>query len=206
VLSFESPVHTPWHLLPVGLKLLLVLLTTVLLFIVDSVLVQSIALVVCVILYAVGGRAFLLAGAQRLKFIWPFLLVILIWHLATDTAMQGYVIAIRLIAILGFSNLMTMTSKLSDLLGLIHSGLTPLRALGINTRPVEIATAMVMRFTPIFISKGAALSDAWKMRSVKKPGWRIVFPLSMVAIDDAEQVADALKARGGSLPSTEQQT
>lgn len=199
MLSFESPVQTPWHSIPVGWKLLFVLLSTLVLFILDSVWVQAIALLVCVILYVVGGRNFFIAGVQRLRFIWPFLLVILIWHTLTNTALQGLMIALRLVAILGISNVMTMTSRLSDLLGLIHKGLLPLRRLGLNTRPIEIAVALVVRFTPVFIEKGAALSDAWKMRSHKRPGWRIVFPLSLAAIDDAEQVADALKARGGVL-------
>lgn len=199
MLSFESPVQTVWHGVPVIWKLLVVLVCTLLLFIHDSVWMQVFALIVCGILYVIGGREFFMAGVQRLSFIWPFLVVILIWHVLTHTAMQGLMISLRLIAILGISNLMTMTTRLSDLLGLIHKGLTPFRRLGLNTRPVEIAVALVVRFTPTFISKGTALRDAWKMRSRKKPGWRIVFPLSLAAIDDAEQVADALKARGGIL-------
>lgn len=199
MLSFESPVQTLWHRVPVGWKLLCVLLSTIVLFIVDSLLMQAVALLVCGILYVLGGRDFFMAGIQRLRFIWPFLLVILVWHILTDTAAQGLMISLRLVAILGISNLMTMTSRLSDLLGLIHKGLTPFRLLGLNTRPIEIAVALVVRFTPVFIDKGHALGDAWKMRSHKKPGWRIVFPLSLAAIDDAEQVADALMARGGAL-------
>lgn len=200
MLSFESPVPTLWHRIPVGWKLAGVVFSTVFLFVLDSLWVQSIALITCGILYVIGGREFFMAGVLRLRFIWPFLLVILIWHTLSNTAMQGFVISLRLIAILGISNLMTMTSRLSDLLGLIHRGLMPLRRLGANTRPIEIAVALVVRFTPVFIDKGRALGDAWRMRSCKKSGWRIVFPLSLAAIDDAEQVADALKARGGTLP------
>lgn len=199
MLSFESPVKTAWHQVPIAWKLAVVLASTLVLFIVDSLLVQLVALLVCVILYAAGGRQFLIAGIKRLRFIWPFVLVILVWHFLTQTPSQGLMISVRLLAILGISNLMTMTSRLSDLIGLVHSGLKTFRYLGMNTRPVEIAVALVMRFTPVFIDKGTLLSDAWRMRSNKKPRWRIVFPLSLAAIDDAEQVAAALKARGGSL-------
>lgn len=203
MLSFESPVHTRWHDVPVVWKLAAVLLATMLLFVFESIVVQACAFVACVILYAVGGREFFVAGIQRLRFIWPFLALILLWHAFTQTASLGAVIGLRLVTILGLSNLMTMTSRLTDLIGLIHAGLKPLRKLGINTRPVEIAMALVVRFTPIFMSKGVSISDAWRMRSAKKPGWRIVFPLSLAAIDDAEQVADALKARGGILQHKE---
>ena len=77
--------------------------------------------------------------------------------------------------------------------------LKPVRTWGVNTRPVEIAVALVVRFTPVLIGKGAALADAWRSRCVKRASWRLVFPLSLVAIDDAEHVAEALKARGGTL-------
>ncbi len=200
MLSFESPVKTVWHRVPVGLKLLFVLLSTLTLFLLDTLPVQLGALLVCVILYTAGGSDFLRAGIGRLRFIWPFILVILVWHAITHTTMHGVMISVRLVTILGISNLMTMTSRLTDLVGLIHSGLYPLRLLGINTRPIEIAVALVIRFTPIFISKGASLADAWRLRSKKRPGWQIIFPLSLAAIDDAEQVADALRARGGMLP------
>ena len=199
MLSFESPVHTLWHRVPAVWKLACVLASTFILFVYDSLAVQFVALGVCVILYLFGGGVFLAAGVQRLRFIWPFLLIILAWHAFTNTATQGVMISLRLIAILGISNIMTMTTRLSDFIALVHAGLKPLRSLGLNTRPVEIAVALVVRFTPIFIAKGGSIGDAWRMRSQKKPGWRIIFPMSLAAIDDAEQVAQALKARGGTL-------
>jgi len=71
--------------------------------------------------------------------------------------------------------------------------------LGVNTRPIEIAVALVVRYTPVLIVKGGMLVEAWRARSTRKSNWRVVFPLCLVAVDDAERVAEALKARGGSL-------
>ncbi len=203
MLSFESPVITPWHRVPIGVKLAVVCITSLLLFIFDSIEVQLFALSICSCLYVIAGRVFFKAGIKRLYFLWPILLIILVWHGVTDTAAQGLVIALRLVTIIALSNLMTMTSRLSDMLGWIQCVLKPIQALGVNTRPVEIAIALVVRFTPVLIAKGGALRDAWRSRSVKKGNWRIVFPLFLVAIDDAEQVAEALKARGGTLQLTD---
>jgi len=112
--------------------------------------------------------------------------------------MQGLGITLRLSSIIALSNLMTMTSRLSDLLELVQRAFKPLRKLGINTRPVEIAVALVVRYTPVLIVKGGMLLEAWRARSNRRNHWRVVFPFCLVAIDDAEHVADALKARGGS--------
>jgi biotin transport system permease protein len=49
----------------------------------------------------------------------------------------------------------------------------------------------------VLADKGAQLSDAWRARSPKRPKWHIVTPFAVLAIDDAEHVADAIKARGG---------
>ena len=197
MLSFESPIRTPWHSVPVVFKFVAVCVCSLLLFIFDDFWVQLSALVCVVALYRVGGLAFLHAGFLRIKFLWLILLFIILVHAFTGTVAQGFGIALRLISIVALSNLMTMTSRLSDLLAMLHGALSPLRALNINTRPVELAIALVIRFTPVLINKSASILSSWRMRSAKRPGWRIVFPISLAAIDDAEQVAQALKARGG---------
>lgn len=198
MLSFESPVYTHWHKVPVVWKFLSVCVCSVVLYWVDQIALQLIALGACCLLYLSVGIVFFKTGLQRLRFLWPMLLIILIWHGLTGTSVHGLVIALRLTSIVALSNLMTMTSRLSDLLLLIQRMLKPVRKLGVNTRPIEIAFALVVRFTPVFIVKGAALVEAWRARSIKKSRWRVVFPLCLTAIDDAEHVAEALKARGGS--------
>lgn len=203
MLSFESPVVTPWHKVPVTVKFLGVCVCSVLLFVFDAVALQVAALLVCCLFYLLGGTTFFKAGLNRITFLWPIILVILIWHGLTDTAIQGVSIAFRLTTIVALSNLMTMTTRLSDLLGLVQRCLKPFRRLGFNTRPVEIAVALVVRFAPVLIEKGSALISAWRARSVKSNHWRIIFPLCLVAIDDAEHVAQSLKARGGTIKVTD---
>jgi len=198
VLCFESPEITHWHRVPVVWKFLSVCLCSVTLFWIDAIELQLVALLICCLLYLSAGVSFFYAGLKRLRFLLPIMLVILFWHGATGTAVQGLGITLRLTSIIALSNLMTMTSRLSDILGLVRHALKPIRKLGVNTRPVEIAVALVVRYTPVLITKGGILLEAWRARSIKKSNWRLVFPLCLVAIDDAERVAEALKARGGS--------
>lgn len=197
MLSFESPVRTPWHSVPVIWKFFVLFVCAVFLVFTNDIEIQLVGLIVCLAMYCVGGKTFLRNGIQRVVFLWPMLLLILGWHWYSHTSQTGWIVAIRLLTIVGLSNLVTMTSRLSDLVALLERAMSPLRKWGINTRPLEIAIALVLRFTPVLIGKTALLRDAWRLRSRKKPSWRIVFPMCLVAIDDAEQVALALKARGG---------
>ncbi|PJE28084.1 ABC transporter permease, partial [Pseudooceanicola lipolyticus] len=47
------------------------------------------------------------------------------------------------------------------------------------------------------------LAESWRARSPRRPGLRTILPLAALAIDDAEHVAEALRARGGlEIPKT----
>jgi len=149
------------------------------------------------LLYALPGRVFLRYGVRRLWPLWPFVAVIVLWHLATGAAQDGLLIALRMIAAVALANLVTMTTTLEAMMGVVRGLLRPLRRFGINLRAMELAVAMVIRFTPVLAQKGADLSLAWRARARRRPGWRVVVPLLVLALDDADHVAEALRARGG---------
>ncbi|MBS9717918.1 energy-coupling factor transporter transmembrane component T family protein [Pseudohalocynthiibacter aestuariivivens] len=197
MISLTSPVKTPWHSWPAGLKLGLLCVATMVLFSLENVFLHLAAFAACIGLYSVPGYVFLKAGCKRLVFLWPFLAVIVIWHAITGTPVEGTVIALRLLTAVGLANLVTMTTRLSDMVEVVKMLLSPLRVLGLKTRPLEIAIALVVRFTPVLAQKGRDLTFAWRARSPKKPKWQIIMPFTLLAIDDAEHVAEALRARGG---------
>jgi len=136
-------------------------------------------------------------GLRRLWPLWPFVAVIVLWHLATAAAQTGALIALRMIVAVALANLVTMTTRLTDMMDVVRALLHPFARLGVNIRAMELAAAMVIRFTPVLAQKGAALSLAWRARARRRAGWRVVVPLLVVALDDADHVADALRARGG---------
>ena len=197
MISLTSPVETRAHGWPAGAKLGALCAATLLLFgIVD--LVWQIAFCAgMLLLYALPGRAFLKGGLGRLWMLWPFVALILLWHVLTRDAEAGLVIVLRMVTAVGLANLVTMTTKLSDMMAVVRWLATPLRRFGVRTRSLELAVALVVRFTPVLAAKGQMLSLAWRARSRRRAGWRIVMPFTVLAIDDAEHVAEALRARGG---------
>lgn len=153
--------------------------------------------VAMLVLYALPGWLFLREGLRRLRMLWYFVVLILGWHAYTGDIAQGGMIALRMITAVGLANLVTMTTTLEGFMQIVRRLTAPLRLFGINTRAVELAVALVIRFTPVLADKGALLRQSWQARAVRKPGWRILLPFMVLAIDDAEQVAEALRARGG---------
>ena len=199
MISLTSPVETWAHRVPAGAKLLALSVLTVALFLADRPWTLAAALAGIVTLYLSGGAAFLRQGLRHLRMLWPFLLLIALWHGLTGQVEAGLAIALRLLGALALANFVTMTTRLTDMIGVLTMLLAPLRRAGLPTRAVELAIAMVLRFTPMLVENGARLAMSWRARSRRRPGWRIVMPMAALALDDADHVAEALRARGGIL-------
>jgi biotin transport system permease protein len=197
MISLTSPVETRAHGWPAGVKLAGLCAATMVLFAITSLTVHGGFLALMLVAYALPGARFFKTGVGRLRILWPFVALILIWHAITADLANGAIIVLRMITAVGLANLVTMTTQLSQMVDVVNWLLTPLRRLGVNTRGVEIGIAMVIRFTPVLVQKGQMLALSWRARSVKRLGWRVVIPFAVLAIDDAEHVAEALRARGG---------
>lgn len=200
MISLTSPVRTRAHGWPAGIKLAGLCAATLILFFIGNLGAQAVILLAVLALYAAPGRAFFRTGLKGLKVLWPFVVLVLIWHAVEGSMAQGAVIILRMVTAVALANLVTMTTRLSDMLSVIHTLTRPLRAFGLQTRSLEIAIALVIRMVPVLLGKGQALAQAWKARSTKRPSWRIILPFALLAIDDADQISEALRARGGITP------
>ncbi len=197
MISLTSPIETRAHRWPAGAKIGALCVATMVLFSVEAIAFHVAALALTLTLYAAPGWRFFKTGVSRLKMLWPFLVLILLWHGLIGELSSGTVIALRMITAVALANLVTMTTKLSQMVEVVKWLMSPLRRIGIGTRPIELGIALVIRFIPVLVQKGQMLALSWKARSARRLGWRTIIPFAVLAIDDAEHVADALRARGG---------
>lgn len=201
MISLTSLVETRADGWPAGIKLAALCVSTVLLFLSDDLWVQGGAFIAVMAGYlALGGMDFLRAGLRSLKILTMFLVIIAVWHAVTGTWVDGAVVALRLLAAVSLANLVTMTTRLTDMTDVVAKLTKPLAIIGLNPRLLELAIALVIRFTPVLIEKGTALNMAWRARSHRRPGWRVILPFVVLAIDESDHVAEALRARGGVIP------
>ncbi|PZR00525.1 MAG: ABC transporter permease [Cereibacter sphaeroides] len=197
MLSLISPVPTPWHRLPAGAKLAGLCLFSLALFWTKNPAILGAALVAVALAYAVGGAVFSRHGMRMLRPLWPFVAVLVVWHLWTGELQEGLAILLRLIAAVAAANLVTMTTRLTDIVAVIERLCAPLARFGVSPRLPGLAVGLVIRFIPVMGERVARLTEAWRARSPRPAGWRIALPATLGALDDAEQVAEALRARGG---------
>lgn len=185
------------HRIPVGWKLATLFALTFVTFPIER-LEPLIGGIVLVVLGWVSlGRAGFLASLRALRPVLWFVVIILVYHFLVGRLHQGAVIVLQMLFLFGAANFVTMTSRLSDMMELVIRLLSPLRRFGIPPERIALAFALVIRFTPVLGQRGARLAEAWRARSTRRVGPRIVAPLAVSALDDADQVAEALRARGG---------
>lgn len=198
MLSLTSPRQTPAHGWPAGAKLAALALVTLVLFL-PSPGWGALGLAAGTGLAAVlTARHWGILGpwARLFRPLAPFVALLVLWHWVGRTPLEGAVILARMAAAVGAANLVTMTTRLSDLQALVLWLSRPLSAL-LPTRALALAIALMIRFIPVMADRAGRLSDAWRARSARRPGARLLAPLALSALDDAERVAEALRARGG---------
>jgi len=197
MLTLTSPVETWAHGLPAGAKLAALAIATTSLFLLDAPLTLAAALGATVLLYLTGGARFALAGLRLLRPLWPFVVIVGLWHLWTRDLSGGAVILMRMVAAVGLANFVTMTTRLSDMLAVIERLARPLSRFGVAPRRLAIAFALVIRFIPVMLDRLDEIGASWRARSPHRPRWRVLVPATLAALDDADRTAEALRARGG---------
>ena len=96
MISLTSPVKTRAHGWPAGAKLGALCVSSIALFALPILTVQAAVTVVVLLVYSLPGGVFLRYGLRRLRPLWPFGLILLVWHAWTGTPQEGAMVALRM--------------------------------------------------------------------------------------------------------------
>ncbi|WP_435163777.1 CbiQ family ECF transporter T component [Falsirhodobacter sp. 1013] len=196
MIALTSPVRTPWHRIPPGPKLLALIAVTAVAMAMPTPLPLALLLLAVLACYAAGDRRFLRHGMAVMRPLLPLVVVLMGWHLVLGAPQAGAVMVLRIAVAMGAANLVTMTTRLDAMIALVTRVTRPLSPL-LPPRALALAIALMIRFIPVMATRHAAAQDAWRARSARRAGWRVVPPVLLGTLDDADRVAEALRARGG---------
>jgi biotin transport system permease protein len=192
-LTYPRPIWA--HGVPAGGKLAALALATIGLFALESAAELAIAALGAAGLTASGGRGFARAALRPLWILWPFVAIVAAWHIwLRDPA--GAAIILRMVSAVALANFVTMTTRLTEMIGVIEWLLRPF-ARALPAPRIALAMALTIRFIPVMLLRADDLAQAWRARSPAAPRFRILPALTLAALDDATRVAEALRARGG---------
>ncbi len=189
--------HRTWaHVVPAWVKLGALCLWTVLVLRLGELgLCLAVSGVLAVV--ASAGRGFAREWAGMLRPLWPFVLLVGLWQVWLGAPLGMIPVVLRMGAVVGLANAVTMTTELTEIIALLTRLARPLARFGLSPRVLALSVALMIRFVPVMLQRHDQISAAWRARSPRRPGWRILMPVLLAALDDAERVAEALRARGG---------
>ncbi len=188
---------TSWiHRTPVRLKLLALAVVSMAILPVHDPLVLGAALAGVLALYATLGPQ----GLKQVLLLKPLVflfLIIFLLHGISGSWVEGLVAVLRLVAMVLLANLVSVTTRMDDMLDAVMPLFYPLKIFGASPKKPALAVTLVIRFVPVLLSVYASLAEAYRSRTGKRGSWRLIAPFALQALRMSENVAEALTARGG---------
>ncbi|MEM7207515.1 MAG: energy-coupling factor transporter transmembrane protein EcfT [Pseudomonadota bacterium] len=192
--GFYIPGHSPLHRAAAGFKFLALMLVCALAFLIDN-LVFSVALAFAALCgYAVAGMALETAWRQ-IKPVLFFLAIIFLIEVWLSHWLHAIHIVVRFFALIIMAALVTLTTRASDMLDALESGLRPLRVLGINPAAISLALSLAIRFVPMMAATVREVREAQRARGVDKNPLALAVPTIVRTLKMADDVAAAIDAR-----------
>ena len=195
MLDLYSPGHSPIHRLSPGVKILAMMAGGTGLFLVESLGIVGVALAAVIALYKIAG----LSAPQVWNQIRP-VLWILIFFLGLQWWLAGASVAVfvvlRLATLLLLAGLVTLTTRASDMIESLTSGLRFLRPLGVNPAKVGLAISLALRFIPVLAQITTEVREAQKARGMEHSIVAVAMPVAIRMLKMADDISDAIDARG----------
>ena len=194
--TLYSDIPSWLHRVPAGAKLLVLALCGMGLLFVSDVRGQALACAAVLLLYISIGAA---SRPTRRLVVVALVASLLVGalHAATGQPLVGLHSGLRLMSATMLGALLTATTRFGDLLGVLEWLLQPLARFGVPVERIALQLGLMLRFTEHFFIQWGKLDDAYRLRTGRGGGWRLVAPLAVHMLQTARRVADALFVRLG---------
>lgn len=183
------------HPVPAGAKLAALFVLSFAILPVDNWRLLAAILFLTLAAFASLGREALkrLSGFRGLLWLLAFIFVL---HVLMGDWQTGAGAVLRLLTMILLADMVSMTTTLQDMMQALMPLLRLLRPFGVNPKKVSLAVSLAIRFVPVFSAQWEARSEAWRARTGRKPGVRLLGPFLADTFRMADNVAESLDARG----------
>jgi biotin transport system permease protein len=183
------------HALAPGVKMLVLALSAVALIAVDDWRVLGTILAAVLGLFVVARLPAREVAAQLrpVLFLGLFFFVI---HWLLVSWQSGLVTVLRFTILISLAVLITLTTRISDMVDALESGLRPLRVLGVNPAKISLMISLAIRFVPLLVDLVREIQAAQRSRGLERSVTAVAVPLIVKTLRMASVLADAIDARG----------
>lgn len=196
MIGLYRPGDSLLHRLPAAVKLAVLLLAIV----GATALVRTPAQVLATAVVAAG--LFLVARvpvrvlfAQLRPVLW-MLLIIGVFQAVTASLSSAVVVCGVLLLSVALAALVTLTTRVTDMLDTVTRALGPLRRVGVDPDRVGLMLALAIRCVPLLVGIVREVAEARQARGLQWSVTALVTPVLVRALRTADAMGDALAARG----------
>jgi len=183
------------HRAGAGVKLVGLLVFSTLMVALKSPVTVLVGLVLVAGLYVIAGFGVRIIGEQ----VWPlrwFVLFLIPFQWWTAGWQVAVVVVGTLVAAVVAAALVSLTTRVSDLLDTITALLEPARVIGVDPDRVALLLALTIRAVPVIAATLHEARDARRARGLERSTRALVTPVVVRTIRHADRVGEALAARG----------
>ncbi|WP_378740036.1 energy-coupling factor transporter transmembrane component T family protein [Nocardia brasiliensis] len=196
MIGLYRPGDSLLHRLPAGVKLLLLIVSIVAATVfVHSPIQVGIVGVLVAGLFALARIPVKVAVAQLRPVVWMLLIIAVFQVLITSPARAVVVCGVLLISV-ALAALVTLTTRVTDLLDTVTRALGPLRKLGVDPDRVGLVLALAIRCVPLLAGIVHEVGEARRARGLQWSMTALATPVLVRALRTADAMGDALAARG----------
>ncbi len=196
MIGLYRPGDSLLHRMPAGLKLLLLIVSIVTATVfVRTPLEVGVVVLVVGLLFAVASIPWRVAVAQLRPVVWMLLIIAVFQVLVTSPARAVVVCGVLLISV-ALAALVTLTTRVTDMLDTVSRALGPLRRFGVDPDRIGLLLALAIRCIPLLTGIVQEVAQARKARGLQWSMTALATPVLVRALRTADAMGDALVARG----------
>lgn len=183
------------HRAPAGAKLGGLAASTTVLVVVRSPAAVLVGAAAVVALYGLARWSPAVALTQ-VRPLWWLVLLLVPFQLLTAGWRAAVVVVGTLVVAVAAACLVTLTTRVSDLLDVLVALLRPLRVVGVDPERAGLTLALAVRAVPVVGSLAHDVHDARRARGLERSVRALAVPLLVRSVRHAQRTGEALVARG----------
>ncbi|QSE82874.1 energy-coupling factor transporter transmembrane component T family protein [Rhodococcus koreensis] len=196
MIGLYRPGDSLLHRMPAGLKLLLLILSIVAATVfVRTPLEVGVVVVLVGLLFVVASIPWRVAVAQLRPVVWMLLIIAVFQVLITSPSRAVVVCGVLLISV-ALAALVTLTTRVTDMLDTVSRALGPLRRVGVDPDRIGLLLALAIRCIPLLTGIVQEVAQARKARGLQWSMTALATPVLVRALRTADAMGEALVARG----------
>lgn len=188
----DSAVHRMPALPKLGLVVAFIVVATIFARTIPT---AAVALAVALCGYAVARIPFKVAVAQLLGAV-PLLAFIAVIQGLTGDWELGAMLFLQILACVIAATLLTLTTRVSDLMNAFDRLLAPLGRIGLPVATISLAMSLTLRLVPLQVQAVREVLDARRARGASASATAFGVPVIIRTIRRSRAMSDALLARG----------